>query len=115
MRAPCIKLLHAAYGRFALGAFNVSNLEQFHGLSRGAARAQAPMIVQFTRIMRDYAHSLTLEQPVRGAESLYPRVPFAAHLDHGDEPACRQAVESGFYGSVIEAAEFLFASEASRN
>jgi len=49
-----------AYGRYALGAFNVSNLEQFHGLFRGAAQARAPVIVQFTRVMREYAHAIML-------------------------------------------------------
>ena len=45
MRHATIDLLQAAYGRYALGAFNVCNLEQVHGLFRGAARAKAPVIV----------------------------------------------------------------------
>ena len=68
MRHATIDLLHAAYGRYALGAFNVSNLEQVHGLFRGAAQACAPIIVQFTRVMRNYAHPRMLEAMLRGAE-----------------------------------------------
>ena len=74
MRIATLELLHAARGRYALGAFNVCNLEQFHGLFRGAAAARAPIIVQFTRVMRDYAHPLMLEQLLRGAEMVYPEV-----------------------------------------
>ena len=58
MRAGVKQLLRAAYGNWAVGAFNVCNLEQIHGLFRGAARARAPVIVQFTRVMRKYATSL---------------------------------------------------------
>ena len=98
-----------AYGRYALGAFNVSNLEQFHGLFRGAARARAPIIVQFTRVMRDYAHPVMLEQLLRGAESIYPEVCFAVHLDHGDEAACTEAIASAHFSSVmIDASHFPF-------
>ena len=57
MRVAAHELIQAAYGRYAIGAFNVCNLEQVHGLFRGAARARAPIIVQFTRVMRDYARS----------------------------------------------------------
>ena len=101
MRFSSSELMRFAYGRYALGAFNVSNLEQFHGLFRGAARARAPIIVQFTGAMQDYAHSTMLEQILRGAELIYPEVPFAVHLDHGDEAACADAIDSGHFGSVM--------------
>jgi fructose-bisphosphate aldolase class II len=107
MRVPTITLLRAAYQRYALGAFNVTNLEQIHGLFRGAATARAPVIVQFTRVMREYAHPLMLEQLLRGAESIYPDVTFAAHLDHGDEATCQQAIASGHFGSVMIDASHL--------
>jgi len=101
MRASTNKLLHAAYGQYALGAFNVCNLEQVHGLFRGATEARAPVIVQFTRVMRDYAHPLLLEQLLRGAEMIYPDVTFAVHHDHGDETSCADAIASGHYSSVM--------------
>ncbi len=101
MRVATIGLLRAAYGHYAVGAFNVCNLEQIHGLFRGAAQARAPVIVQFTRAIRDYAQPLMLEHLLRAAEALYPEVPFAVHLDHGDEPACADAIASGYYSSVM--------------
>ncbi len=113
MRASTKELLHAAYGQFALGAFNVCNLEQVHGLFRGATEACAPVIVQFTRVMRDYSHPLMLEQLLRGAETIYPDVTFAVHHDHGNEASCADAIESGHYSSVmIDASHLPFEQNA---
>ncbi|MBM3838761.1 MAG: class II fructose-bisphosphate aldolase [Verrucomicrobia bacterium] len=107
MRLATIDLLKAAYGRHAVGAFNVCNLEQTHGLFRGAAQAQAPIIVQFTRVIRSYAHPIMLEKMLQAAESIYPETVFAVHLDHGDEAACADAIESGHYTSVMIDASHL--------
>jgi len=109
MRCEAKSLLLRAYGNWAVGAFNVCNLEQIHGAFRGAALAQAPIIIQFTRVMRDYAHPLMLEYLVRGAEEIYPEVVFAIHHDHGDETSCADAVASGHYSSVmIDGSELSF-------
>src|SRR5688572_218738 len=107
MRLATIDLLKAAYGRYAIGAFNVCNLEQIHGLFRGAAAARAPVIVQFTRVMRNYAHPLMLENLLRAAEEIYPEVIFAVHHDHGDEASCADAIASGHYSSVMIDASHL--------
>jgi len=107
MRVAAHELLKAAFGRQAIGAFNVCNLEQVHGLFRGASRAGTPVIVQFTRVMRDYAQPLMLEYLLRGAEAIYPAVTFAIHHDHGDEKSCAEAVASGHYSSVMIDASHL--------
>ena len=107
MRTTVQQLLRAAYGKYTIGAFNVCNLEQVHGLFRGATQAQAPVIVQFTRVMRDYADPLMLEQLLRGAEQIYPQVIFAVHHDHGDEASCADAVASRYYSSVMIDASHL--------
>jgi fructose-bisphosphate aldolase, class II len=101
MRCRSIDLLRAAYGQYALGAFNVCNLEQIHGVFRGAAEAGAPIIVQFTRVIRSYAHPEMLEAMLQAAERIYPEVVFAVHLDHGDAGSCSDAIRSGFYSSVM--------------
>src|ERR1041385_2083046 len=101
MRSSTIQLLKAAYGRYALGAFNVSNMEQIHGLFRGATVAKAPVIVQFTRVMRAYANAHMLESMLQAAEQIYPEVHFSVHLDHGDEATCQDAIGSGQYSSVM--------------
>lgn len=107
MRVSTNELLQAAQGHYALGAFNVCNLEQVRGLFRGAAEARAPVIVQFTRVMRDYAHPLMLEHLLRAAEVIYPEVTFAVHHDHGDEASCADAIASGHYSSVMIDASHL--------
>ncbi|MDA1276853.1 MAG: class II fructose-bisphosphate aldolase [Verrucomicrobia bacterium] len=101
MRAATVDLMKAAYGRFALGAYNVSSMEQVHGLFRGAARSSAPILVQFSRVMRSYADPAMLEAMLRAAESIHPSVVFGVHLDHGDEESCDHAIESGDYSSVM--------------
>ncbi len=107
MRLATIDLLRSSYGKYALGAFNVSNLEQIHGLFRGAVKARAPFIVQFTRVMREYAHPVMLERLLQGAEVSYPNALFAVHHDHGDETSCLDAIRSGFYNSVMIDASHL--------
>src|SRR5262245_40996035 len=101
MRVQTIDLLKAAYGNFALGAFNVCNMEQVHGLFRGAADARAPILLQFTRVIRNYAHPEMLEKMIQAASEIYPDVVFSVHLDHGDEASCYAAIDSGDYSSVM--------------
>lgn len=101
MRTATMDLMKAAYGRYALGAYNVCNMEQVHGLFRGAAQAKAPVLVQFTRVIRQYAHPQMLEEMLKAAEFIYPSVVFGVHLDHGDEPSCEEAIASGNYSSVM--------------
>lgn len=107
MRRSTLELLRSAYGQRAVGAFNVCNLEQIHGLFQGAAEAGAPVIAQFTRAIRDYAHPLMLDHMVRAAEEIWPNVQVSVHLDHGDERACLQAIASGMYNSVMIDASHL--------
>src|SRR5439155_7140357 len=90
-----------AYVSYAVGAMNVCNLEQVHSLFRGAAEAREPVIVQFTRVMRNYGHPVMLEQLLCGAEAVYREVIFAVHHDHGDETSCAEAIASGHYSSVM--------------
>jgi fructose-bisphosphate aldolase class II len=101
--------MKAAYGKYALGAFNISNLEQIHGVFRGAQLVHAPIIVQFTRVTRQYGHPLMLEKMLQAATSIYPDVRFSVQLDHGDEASCREAVRSSHYTSVmIDASHYPF-------
>lgn len=107
MRRTARELLETAYGRYALGAFNVCNMEQVHGLFHGATRARAPIIVQFTRVIRDYGNPVMLQKMLEAAELIYPEVEFAVHLDHGDEPTCAEGIASKFYSSVMIDASYL--------
>ena len=94
-------LFKVAYGRFATGAYNINNMEQALGLFQGNLDSQAPFIVQISRGARKYARVKMLEAIIRAAEEIHPEAIFAVHLDHGDEEACYDCIDSGFYSSVM--------------
>jgi fructose-bisphosphate aldolase class II len=94
-------LFKVAYGHFAIGAYNINNMEQTLGLFQGNLDSQAPFIVQISRGARKYARVKMLEGLIRAAEELFPEAIFAVHLDHGDEAACYDCIDSGFYSSVM--------------
>ena len=103
-------LFRIAYGRFAVGAYNINNMEQALGLFRGNLEAQAPFIIQISKGARKYAGIPMLEGIIRAAERMFPEAVFAVHLDHGDEATCYDCIDSGFYSSVmIDASHAEFA------
>ena len=79
------QLFEQAYGKYAVGAYNINNMEQAIGLFEGNARAEAPFIVQISKGARKYAGVTMIEAIIRAAEGVYPDNIFAVHLDHGDE------------------------------
>ena len=95
------KLFEAAYGKYAIGAYNINNLEQTVGLFRGNLQSNAPFIIQISKGARSYTDKLLLEGLIRSADQVFPRAIFAVHLDHGDEEACMDCIASGFYSSVM--------------
>ena len=95
------KLFEAAYGKYAVGAYNINNLEQTMGLFRGNLMSQAPFIIQISKGARSYSHKLMLEGLIRSADQVFPEAIFAVHLDHGDEQTCYDCINSGFYSSVM--------------
>jgi fructose-bisphosphate aldolase, class II len=101
MRVSIKKLYEKAYGKYGIGAFNVFNAEQVHGVFRGAAKAASPVIIQLTPVARDYIHPEMLEGILSAAGKIYPEVVFTVHLDHGNYSHCVNAIESGYYNSVM--------------
>src|SRR5512145_1111319 len=95
------ELFKVAYGKFAIGAYNINNLEQTLGLFRGCVDSQAPFIIQISKGARDYASIPLLEGLIRAADKAFPDAIFAVHLDHGDEATCYDCIDSGFYSSVM--------------
>lgn len=106
-------LFKAAYGKYAIGAYNINNLEQIVGLFRGNlgktaknedpsdATKSAPFIIQISRGARDYTDKSFLEGMIRTADKVFPEAIFAVHLDHGTEEVCYDCINSGFYSSVM--------------
>jgi len=78
-------LFKAAYGKYAIGAYNINNLEQIMGLFRGNLLSQAPFIIQISKGARSYTNKTMLEGLIRSAEQVFPEAIYAVHLDHGDE------------------------------
>jgi fructose-bisphosphate aldolase class II len=101
MIVPTDDLFRVAYGRFAVGAYNINNMEQALGLFEGHRRASAPFIVQLSKGARKYANPTVIEAIIRSVSALHPELIFAVHLDHGDEATCYDAIDSGFYSSVM--------------
>jgi fructose-bisphosphate aldolase class II len=95
------KLFEAAYGKYAIGAYNINNLEQAMGLFRGNLDSKAPFIIQISKGARSYTHKIMLEGLIRSADQVFPEAVFAVHLDHGDEATCYDCINSGFYSSVM--------------
>lgn len=95
------ELFKHAYGKYAIGAYNINNLEQTMSLFQGNSDSKAPFIVQLSKGARSYTHKLMLEALMRTADEIFPGVVFAVHLDHGDEATCMDCIQSGLYSSVM--------------
>ena len=101
MIVPTRVLFQHAYGKYALGAYNINNLEQTMGLFNGNMTSQAPFIIQISKGARAYTDKRMLEAMIRAADEIWPDALFAVHLDHGDEETCYDCIKSGFYSSVM--------------
>ena len=95
------ELFAHAYGKYAIGAYNINNLEQTMGLFRGNVDSKAPFIIQLSKGARSYTHKRMLEALITAADEIFPDAIFAVHLDHGDEATCMDCINSGFYSSVM--------------
>ena len=101
-------LFRHAYGKYAVGAYNINNLEQTIGLFRGNLgkrnsneeptdkSSAAPFIIQLSRGARSYTDKRFLEAMIRTAEVVFPEAIFAVHLDHGTEEVGYECSDSGF-------------------
>ena len=95
------QLFKHAYGKYAVGAYNINNAEQAMGLFKGCIASQAPFIIQISKGARKYTDKRMLEAIIRSAAEIFPDAIFAVHLDHGDEQTCYECIDSGFFSSVM--------------
>ena len=70
------KLFEHAYGKYAIGAYNINNLEQTMGLFRGCLDSQAPFIIQISKGARTYSDKRMLEAIIRAADEVFPECHF---------------------------------------
>ena len=82
------QLYKVAYKKFAVGAYNINNLEQSMGLFRGCIQSEAPFIIQLSKGARSYTDKRMLEAIIRTAETIFPEEIFAVHLDHRSGGRC---------------------------
>jgi fructose-bisphosphate aldolase class II len=92
MIATTAQLYKVAYGKFAVGACNINNMEQLFALFQGNVQSQAPFIIQLSKGGRKYADKRMLEAMIRTAEKIFAEAILAVHLDHGDEETCYDCI-----------------------
>jgi fructose-bisphosphate aldolase class II len=104
------KMFEMAYKNgYAIGAFNVNNMEITQGIIEAIAQEKAPLILQISRGARDYAKNSYLMAIINVAVEENPDIPIATHLDHGDTfEVCKQFVDDGFTSVMIDASSKPF-------
>lgn len=90
-------------GGFAIGAFNVNNMEITQGIIEACAAEQSPLILQISKGARKYANMRYLRHIILAAVEEYPQLPIAIHLDHGDTVDLVQTcINDGFTSVMID-------------
>ncbi len=98
-----ILLDHAAEHGYGLAAFNVNNMEQIQAIMEAAKETNSPVIIQASRGARSYSQDNYLRHLMIAASELYPKLPIAMHLDHGNSVAtCKSAIENGFTSVMMD-------------
>jgi len=93
----------AAKGGYGVGAFNVNNMEQIQSIMEAARETKSPVIVQASRGARSYSQDRFLYHLMLAATELYPEIPVALHLDHGNSPeTCKSAIDMGFTSVMMD-------------
>ena len=96
-------------GGYAIGAFNVNNMEIVQGITEAAAELKSPVILQASAGARKYANNDYLVHLVKAAVELHPEVPTVLHLDHGaDFETCKSCIDSGFTSVMIDYSSHSF-------
>ena len=91
-------------GGYAVGAFNVNNMEIIQGITEAAGELKAPVILQVSKGARAYANHTYLVKLVEAAVIENPEIPIALHLDHGDSfELCKSCIDGGFTSVMIDA------------
>ena len=91
-------------GGYAIGAFNVNNMEIVQGITEACQEEHAPVILQVSKGARAYANHTYLVKLVEAAVATCPDIPIVLHLDHGpDFETCKSCIDGGFTSVMIDA------------
>ena len=97
-------------GGYAIGAFNVNNMEIVQGITEACGELKAPVILQVSKGARAYANHTYLVKLVEAAVIENPDIPIVLHLDHGpDFETCKSCIDGGFTSVMIDASSKPFA------
>jgi fructose-bisphosphate aldolase class II len=104
------KMFQMAYQNgYAVGAFNVNNMEITQGIVEAIAQEKAPLILQISKGAREYAKNSYLKGIINVAVAENPSIPIAIHLDHGDTfETCKQFVDDGFTSVMVDGSHLPF-------
>jgi fructose-bisphosphate aldolase class II len=98
----------ALRGKYALGAFNVNNMELLQAIIEACEEEKAPVMLQISRGARTYANPVYLKKLIEAAVSV-SNIPIAVHLDHGDTfELCKDCIDEGFTSVMIDASHEPF-------
>lgn len=98
----------ALKGKYALGAFNVNNMELLQAIIEACEEEKAPVMLQISKGARQYANPVYLKKLIEAAVSL-STIPIAVHLDHGDSfELCKECIDEGFTSVMIDASHEEF-------
>ena len=96
-------------GGYAVGAFNVNNMEIVQGITEACREEKSPVILQVSKGARAYANHTYLVKLVEAAVIECPEIPIALHLDHGDSfETCKSCIDGGFTSVMIDASSKSF-------
>ena len=96
-------------GGYAVGAFNVNNMEIVQAITEACREENAPVILQVSKGARAYANPTYLVKLVEAAVIECPNIPIALHLDHGDSfETCKSCIDGGFTSVMIDASSKSF-------
>ena len=99
---------NAYAGGYAIGAFNVNNMEIIQGITEAARDLKAPLILQVSSGARKYANHTYLMKLVEAA-IIETNLPIALHLDHGDSfDLCKSCIDGGFTSVMIDGSHYTF-------
>ena len=94
---------------FAIGAFNINNMEMIQGIVDAAAEENAPVILQVSSSAIKYARIGYLMKMVQAAVEEHPNIPIAIHLDHGpDFETAKMCIDNGFTSVMIDGSKYDF-------
>jgi fructose-bisphosphate aldolase class II len=104
------EMFEKAYkGGYAIGAFNVNNMEIVQGITEACREEKAPVILQVSKGARAYANHTYLVKLVEAAVIECPEIPIVLHLDHGpDFETCKSCIDGGFTSVMIDASSKPF-------